>query len=43
MITMVGWANTHLLREAIQRNARRKEERKKKKLLLVREFLELIL
>ena len=31
MITMVDWANTHLLRETIQRNARRKEERKKKK------------
>ena len=44
MITMVGLANIHLLRETIKRNVRRKEDRKKKKkkLLLAREFLELI-
>lgn len=31
MITMVGLANIHLLRETIKRNVRRKEDRKKKK------------
>ena len=30
MITMVGLANIHLLRETIKRNARRKVERQKK-------------